>query len=639
MTMSRSAVLSFLLLFSIFTHGHAQQPVPAEGNEQQLIAVLQSDAALFEKAKACQRLAVIGTDECIPALAALLGDKNLSHYARTGLEAIPGKAVDDALRSALETTKGEQLAGVINSLATRGDEQAANAIGKLIASADPAVSSSALSALGRIASKDAVNVLTSALGNQNLDAVVVADACLTAADRMLNDGNNERVVALLEAVRSANLPKHIDVAARFAEVRTGSRDISELIGSYLSADDRDLFRVGLELAHNARDSQTTGQLVSMLETMPRERRILLLHVLGARGDSDAVPAVVDAAGSKNTEIQITALQVLGQIGDASVFPTLLEASKSKDDVLATVAGESLIDLPDDSVDRQIAGRIRSTVGRQRLALINAAGSRGIKEAIPTLMALMTTPNETERTAVTDALGMTIGMDELPALVDRLLRDPSVPLLEALRKACQRASDRDAAADMLFSKMNGASDQAKSELLDLLIYVGGEKALAAIGETARSSDDALADPATRALGKWLTPDVADVLLDLAENGNPKFRVRCLRGYIRVIRQFGLRANARMTMSRKAFTAATRDEERQLVLDTITRFPSGAALKFAVAQLKKPALREAAAASAIAIAESIVDRDRKSVSATIDTILASTKDPDLLGRARVLKDRSR
>ena len=56
--------------------------------------MLRSDAGLFDKAKACQRLAVIGGRDAVPALAAFLGDKELAHYARFGLEPNPDPAVD-----------------------------------------------------------------------------------------------------------------------------------------------------------------------------------------------------------------------------------------------------------------------------------------------------------------------------------------------------------------------------------------------------------------------------------------------------------------------------------------------------------------------------------------------------------------
>ena len=56
---------------------------------EKLIAVLQSDAPLFEKARACQQLGEFGTGKAVPALAALLNDEHLSAYARSGLEGIP----------------------------------------------------------------------------------------------------------------------------------------------------------------------------------------------------------------------------------------------------------------------------------------------------------------------------------------------------------------------------------------------------------------------------------------------------------------------------------------------------------------------------------------------------------------------
>ena len=60
-----------------------------------LVALLQdSGASVYAKAKACQRLAVVGDRTAVPALAALLTDAHLSHYARFALEPIPDRAAD-----------------------------------------------------------------------------------------------------------------------------------------------------------------------------------------------------------------------------------------------------------------------------------------------------------------------------------------------------------------------------------------------------------------------------------------------------------------------------------------------------------------------------------------------------------------
>src|SRR5512136_1004238 len=75
--------------------------------QKKLIKVLKSSKSTeFARAKACQRLAVIGTKEAVPALSALLAHPRMAHYARFGLEPIPDPSADDALRRALGQLEG-----------------------------------------------------------------------------------------------------------------------------------------------------------------------------------------------------------------------------------------------------------------------------------------------------------------------------------------------------------------------------------------------------------------------------------------------------------------------------------------------------------------------------------------------------
>ena len=63
----------------------------------------------------------IGTAESVPALAALLPDKDLSHMARYALERIPAPEAGAALRDALPKLSGALKVGVIGSLGVRRD--------------------------------------------------------------------------------------------------------------------------------------------------------------------------------------------------------------------------------------------------------------------------------------------------------------------------------------------------------------------------------------------------------------------------------------------------------------------------------------------------------------------------------------
>ena len=116
-----------------------------------LVAILEDPSSgEFAKAKACQRLAVVGGQEAVPALAALLGDSRLSHYARTALEPMPAGAADQALREALGSLDGALLVGVINSIGSRMDPGALSALAELRRSDDESVSAAATWAVNRI---------------------------------------------------------------------------------------------------------------------------------------------------------------------------------------------------------------------------------------------------------------------------------------------------------------------------------------------------------------------------------------------------------------------------------------------------------------------------------------------------------
>jgi HEAT repeat protein len=621
----------------------AQQPLPAEGNESQLLVILNSDAELFAKAKACQRLAIIGTSKSVPVVAQLLADPVLSHYARIALETNPSPEVDKVFRGALSELKGRQLVGVINSIATRKDTQSVDALLPLAVGDNLEIAAAAVSALGMLATPESISAVQQALAQKPSLRVTAADACLTAADRLLVDGKNEAALLVLTALRKAELPKHINVASRLGEIRTASQNVNELMNSYLQNKDPALFRIGLELAHHLTDATTTGQLVEHLDTLSPARQILLLHVLGNRGETSALPAIIEAANSDDDKILFAAVSVLGTLGDASVVPILLQTAVSGDEDLAIIARDSLALLGGKDVDNQLANRLQNSDGQERLVLVDVAGRRGIHQVIPLLLKYVSSADPELRNSAIDGLGMTVGLKDFPQLLDQMLAMASTPsaapMKEALRKACQRMGDQDAASQVLLNRMTNASPAAQTELMDLLIYVGGQQALAGAQAAAAGDDDAAANAATQALGRWLTPDAAPVLLDLAKSGNSAYRVRCLRGYIRIIRQFGMRPGQRLQMSKLAFAAASRDEERKLVLDTLTRFPLPQGLKIIIPHLGNSSLSEAASSAAVSIGEKIVNQDPKTVADAMTKVIAVTKNEDIAKRAKVLLSRTK
>ncbi len=180
-----------------------------------LVDLLKDPASTtFQKAKACQRLASVGTKDAVPALAALLTNPQLSHYARYGLEPIPDPSADDALRAALPKVKGTVLVGVINSIGHRRDAKAVPVLTKLMYNPGVDVAKAAAAALGRIgdlsSSKSLQQGLVSSKGPVR-DAVAAAG--LVCAEGLLGGASRSEALALYTRLSRPDIPKPVRLAA------------------------------------------------------------------------------------------------------------------------------------------------------------------------------------------------------------------------------------------------------------------------------------------------------------------------------------------------------------------------------------------------------------------------------------------
>ena len=184
-------------------------------DQAKLIQILKdSGSTVFQKAKACQRLAQVGAKEAVPALAALLADQQLAHYARYGLEPIPDPSVDDALRDALKKVKGSLLVGVINSIGQRRDAGAVEPLVKLMYESDAGAALAAAAALGRISGPQASRALQEALGRtKGALRAAVAGAGLVCAEGLLARGDRQQAVTLRQVLSRPDMPKAVRLGA------------------------------------------------------------------------------------------------------------------------------------------------------------------------------------------------------------------------------------------------------------------------------------------------------------------------------------------------------------------------------------------------------------------------------------------
>ena len=537
-------LIGLCILLMATTRGLAQQEPPATGDEAALLAVLQSDAPIFNRAKACQQLAVVGTKTSVPVLAKLLSDEQMSHYARVALEPLADPSVDEALRASTGTLKGGLLVGVINTIGMRRDTGATGRLKELLGDTDPQVAAAAAAALGRLASSKSMEILQSSLASDAPLKFAVADACLTAADTLLTHGKRAEATRLYDALRQAELPKYLQIAALSGAIRARGPDGVDLLVAQLKSADEDFFGVGLSMAHlvpgdrvtqalleelskplpeptekvkilvinkaeyGAQDkwvdvtsqvsaavqgngisiragNQIAGDPISnvvkslkvsyTLDDEPKTvevpeggvldiaghipsnpRQATVIAVLGKRGDKAALPAVLSAAKDAPWDVRLPAIRALARIGDATAVPLLLETASSAQGALSDAALDSLADLPDQATDERIAAMLADSRGQQRLVVIELLGRREISSSVPALLDLVGSDDPATRKAVVASLGLTVGLEDLGALLQQLVKPVSAEDAAAVKAALQTASlrmpDRDAAAQLFLDRM-------------------------------------------------------------------------------------------------------------------------------------------------------------------------------------------
>ncbi|MGH7969433.1 MAG: HEAT repeat domain-containing protein, partial [Limisphaerales bacterium] len=272
---------SYLLITAVLLVGFRTVPAQAAEspryNEQDLIAVLQSDSPPAEKAITCKRLAVFGSEAAVPALAPLLTDPHLNSWARIALEAIPGPAADMALRQAIDKTQGLLLVGVLNSIGVRRDAQAVPALAARLDDPDSQVASAAAVALGRIGNLETAKILNEALAKAPAATrASVAEGCIRCAEHLFADGKSGDAVKLYDTVRKSQAPKQkVLEATRGAILARKSGGVSLLVEQLRSAD-KGFFQIGLTTARELPGGKATKAVEAELRRAAPDRQPAML---------------------------------------------------------------------------------------------------------------------------------------------------------------------------------------------------------------------------------------------------------------------------------------------------------------------------------------------------------------------------
>ncbi len=640
---------------------------------------------IYAKMLACKKLGRIGTEAALPALADMLANEKLNFIARYALEAMPGKKVDDLLRKAALELKGSCLVGVIDTIGVRKDTAAVSILKDILTKKpDAQVKKAVYAALGSIANADAAAVLLLEIKDKETDALVnrgLGDAVLDVAQKFEADGKTDSAKDLYDSVVIDRFPVFIQKAGAYHGLLIRKGAAATILVDKLQSPKLCCFTGALKAirAFDASDSEKiVSAVLDVYGKLPEQRKPFVIRALGDRKDKVSQDMIIGKFGgnaknflldqftSGTEDVQCAVLYALSKFNYdknkdlitilRGVFDILTKKPSSE---LINAARLCMISTDSKEVSDLFAEYISALgkdtnkllaldeINRQMLiSILDVASDLRIVKAIPDLIKIASVNGIDQgiSKAAVDALSNIVTLDQFNQMLEVLKKENDAKRVDWILKAiCTRLPREECAAEIV-KVFNNSPANKKVDLLPVLMQIGGKTALKCVVGACWQNDTV--DKATEILGNWNTPDdvqeVAAACLQLAQSSpNNKYRIRGIRSYIRIPRQFNMPTEQKIAMCKKAFDVAVRPEDKNLVFDVFTRIVEVASVDAALSYVGNANYKERACAVAVTVAEKITFKGeskapRQKLCALMQKVLETSGKQDLKVRAQKVID---
>lgn len=602
-----------------------------ETDTYMLVSVLQSSKAAQDKADACRQLKRVGTVAAVPALAALLGEEQLCQSACDALQTMPYPAAGQALRRALQSVPPANLTPVIHAIGERRDEAAVPELTGFLSAKEPLTAQAACRALGEIGGPGVVESLQRNLktAHEPIRAAMV-DALLHCASQLNATGGPKAASRIFASLDRPDESETVRAAAYAGRIRSaGERSLTLLVAG-ITSDDPAHQIAALKLAQDEADPKTTAAFTNLLTRSKPALQAALIALLQQRGDSAAVPAIQTLARNPDHYVRETALTALGILGDARLIPFLLDAATSGDESQQKIAQQALIELRHGPVAESLVAQLTTAPASAQPILAAALAGRAEKSAVPRLLELARSEHEVTRKAAFRALSPLVDGSHLARLIQLLQQMPTEAGQSEVRDLVEALVNRaDPHKQFDVGPLRSALEGSTGATRLMLFRVGAlfaDKNLRPIWVKALQYPDlAFRNHVARALCTTRDAGLCGELLDLAGHADDaNLRALALEGYVRLAVDENLAASAeqRAALLQIAFNAASRPEDKRLVLSASAGIPHRDALALADRALGETELRAEAELAVAKIAKGLLDSDAAPALAALQRLIESS-----------------
>ncbi len=532
----------------------------------------------------------IGKAESVPGLAKLLKaeDIHLRDYARTALEKNPDASATDALLKELNSAADSSWKiGLINSLGERKAESAVSTIAKALNDSDAKVAASAVTALSYIGNEASIQTLTEVINKPSSPIYLKAGQGLVdiaqakAAKKQTADAG--KIFDAIYEITSKNVSNAPDatsirIAAINGVINCSPEKGATLITKFINDENPKIRTAAVAGARLSPSDEPVKALINILNQLKPDTQIQVLGLIGERKYLSASNSVKEALNSRDSLVRLASIDAMSKLGDASSAESLFNVAANGVGEERNAAHSGLVRMGGTNVeillnDRSLSGEVPSRV--EAIAII---GEKGMKDSTKNLLTIASEDNTRISSAALNALAEVADESSITAIIDLISKakdeDVQQDGIRALKSILSNAKNKDTATQFVLDKISTSNEKMKLSLITSLNAVGGSKALAAVVEATKSSDETMKDQAIRTLCSWPDYDATKQLMNIASNSETSlsYNVLSIRAILQLIQDSGsVPMEERADLCLATYDTSRRNEEKTQVISTMAILP--------------------------------------------------------------------
>lgn len=585
--------------------------------EKKFVDFLCSDAQPAAKLYITRKLADFATDYSVPLLADLLKDSLTAYEGRLLLEEIGSKSARQALRTAADGATGEELAGLINSLGNLEDQQSIGLFKKHLGNDDFRVAEAAVSAIGKIGTLEAAEILIS---SDKIDVTMmqrVGESLLACAQNAADQGETAEAIKIYKHLLVRKYPKPVQTAAHLGIFENAGYDRLPLILAALRTEGG--IAQGAAVAYIAAraDEPLETYLAKHFMQLPDSVKSFVLDSFYNKDDPTALKVVVMEFKNIDPEIRQAAFRAFGRIGRqeyAVDFIALLSVS-SEDD--RRIICQSLTRMQDNKIDEIITGHFGEYSAAVQSELLTVLTARRSPQAAGMLIANWKRFDEEMRLQIARAMTKLARPEDAGAILQLMMQTKDQKQGKELQNALIVVLNRDPSYENIIVKICNEYDNVdtpkKCLLLEVMAHSGSNQARSILLEAIKGRDTEICEVAIQALAHWRDQWALDVLLDFIRTTNDhQMRSLAVRSIVQIIKQTGIEDSKHASyIVSQALSLTDQTQDKRYLLSAAAELNTVDALETAGKYLTDNQVKNEAAAALLRIADNLGTQQQQHV----------------------------